>query len=285
MPPLRIFIGYDSRERAAYHVLAESIIRNASIPVAITPVGNSTLESSLWWRAKGEHDSTEFSNSRFAVPALAGYQGYAIFMDCDMLCLGDIAELLPQFDRDIAVSVVQHQHKPQIKTKFLGAEQAAYERKNWSSFMLMNCGHPAMRALSPEYINSAPGLDLHRLTWLEDHLIGKVRGLWNVLVGDRWTGHPELGQDQDIVPLLYAGAMKLLHFTDGGPWHAVRTIGGNVWMSALSAMLAGDNPRATSNWALGETRAQIRVQYEEKPSGQVVEEETGEGRQAVLNAP
>ena len=37
--------------------------------------------------------STEFTYTRFLVPYLCGYQGKAIFIDCDMLCLGDIAEL------------------------------------------------------------------------------------------------------------------------------------------------------------------------------------------------
>ena len=85
-----IFIGHDSREILAWHVLAHSIIRRSSEPGSITPIGNAVTHKPVWWREKGQHDTTEFSNARFAVPALMGYQGWAMFMDCDMLCLADI---------------------------------------------------------------------------------------------------------------------------------------------------------------------------------------------------
>jgi len=234
-----IFIGYDTREIVAWHVLAHSIVSRSSEPVALTPVGMTTLPQQLWWREKGPHDSTQFSNARFIVPALMGYQGWAIFMDCDMLCLSDLAGLWAQRDDRYAVMVVKHNHQPRETTKFLGAAQTAYPFKNWSSLMLMNCAHPSCRTLTPEYVNTAPGLDLHGFAWTAPSLIGEIRGLWNVLtIGPEDMQHPDLG---------YYGPPQHIHYTRGGPWHGVRDVGANRWDEELAAMLASGNPCAAAS--------------------------------------
>ena len=87
-----------------------------------------------------------------------------MFMDCDMLVLEDIAKLWALRDEKYAVMCVKHDHVPKEKTKFLGAQQTKYEKKNWSSVMLFNCAK--CTALTPGYVNSASGLDLHRFNWL-----------------------------------------------------------------------------------------------------------------------
>jgi hypothetical protein len=99
--------------------------------------------------------------------------------------------------------VVKHQHEPKETTKFLGQMQTSYPMKNWSSVMLMN--NARCRALTPEYVNSASGLELHRFRWLEDEeLIGSLPARWNHLV--------------DYDPPLPAAELSLLHYTSGGPW-------------------------------------------------------------------
>src|SRR5262245_22819443 len=103
-----VFIGWDSRESIAYHVLAHSIIERASLPTAITAVGNETLDRNTWGLKRGDKDSTEFSRARFAIPALANFRGWAIYLDCDMLCLSDIKRLWDQRDDQYAVMVVKH---------------------------------------------------------------------------------------------------------------------------------------------------------------------------------
>jgi lipopolysaccharide biosynthesis glycosyltransferase len=152
-------------------------------------------------REKNPLQSTEFSFSRFLVPWLCGYQGWALFSDCDMLVLDDIASLWAMRDERHAVLVVQHEHVPVETTKFLGAPQSKYGKKNWSSVMLMNCA--ACKALTPEYVNTATGLELHQFKWLEnDALIGALPSRWNHLVG-------------------YDAPRKdaaLVHFTIGGPY-------------------------------------------------------------------
>lgn len=200
MRTIRVFIGYDSREAVAFDVLAHSIQRRATQPVSITPVKLDQLEG-IFRRERNPLQSTEFSFSRFLTPYLCGFEGWAVFMDCDMLVLDDIANLWKLRDERYAVQVVKHVHVPREEVKFLGAVQTKYEKKNWSSVMLMNCAR--CTALTPEYVNSASGLELHQFKWLEgDHLIGAIPPEWNHLVGfDR--------------PRADA---KLVHYTIGGPY-------------------------------------------------------------------
>src|SRR3990167_1177099 len=127
MSQIRCFLGFDSNEVVAYHVLAHSIMRHASVPVSITPL---VLRQLPMTRPRDPLQSTEFSFSRFLVPWLCGYQGRAIFLDCDLLCRADIAEL--KGDPNAVVSVVKHDYKPRPEDKFLGNTQTIYAKKNWS---------------------------------------------------------------------------------------------------------------------------------------------------------
>jgi lipopolysaccharide biosynthesis glycosyltransferase len=122
-------------------------------------------------------------------------------MDCDMLVMDDIARLWALRDDRYAVQVVKHVHVPREDVKFLGEKQTRYEKKNWSSVMLMNCAR--CTALTPDYVNTATGLELHQFKWLEsDALIGELPREWNHLVG------------YDAP----ASRVSLAHFTIGGPY-------------------------------------------------------------------
>ena len=135
----------------------------------------------LYTRPRTENESTDFAISRFLVPAMCNFDGWAIFCDGDMLCRSDISHLYRMRDEKYAVQVVKHDHRPREETKFLGQKQLAYPRKNWSSVMLMNCSR--CKSLNPPYVNTAPGVDLHRFAWLEDEAIGELPREWNHLVG------------------------------------------------------------------------------------------------------
>jgi hypothetical protein len=199
---IRVFVGYDAREAVAFSVLAHSIHARASQPVSVTPLRLSELKG-IYTRPRNELQSTDFSFSRFLTPWLCDYQGWAIFMDCDMIALDDIASLWGLADERFAVQVVKHHHVPKERTKFLGATQTRYEKKNWSSVMLMNCAR--CRALTPDYVNGATGLELHQFKWLgSDDLIGELPARWNHLVG-----YDAPRPDAAIV-----------HFTIGGPYFA-----------------------------------------------------------------
>jgi lipopolysaccharide biosynthesis glycosyltransferase len=216
---IRVFIGYDSREPVAYHVAAHSILRRASAPVSITPLVQDTLRShGLYWRERAATESTEFSLTRFLVPYLADYTGRVVFMDSDVLCLGDIVELVNASGDDAPVSVVQHDYTPKSATKMDGQTQTTYPRKNWSSLMVFNADR--CRTLTPLYVNDTPGLVLHRLVWAPR--VARLSPQWNWLVGE----YP---------PNPFA---KILHYTLGGPWFAETrdTDHAKEWLAEFEAM-------------------------------------------------
>jgi lipopolysaccharide biosynthesis glycosyltransferase len=200
---VRVFIGYDENETVAYHVLSHSILRNASVPVSISPL-KKELFRGFFNRPRGEYDSTDFAITRFLVPFLCDYEGYAVFMDCDMLCLGDIGDLanyMTLMDHyNTAVRVVKHEYSPSTKTKFLDQVQTTYSKKNWSSVMVFN--NTLCRNLTPEYVEKAHGLDLHQFKWCNDYQIGGLPMKWNFLVGEY--------KADDEMP-------KLIHYTLGTP--------------------------------------------------------------------
>lgn len=224
---MRLFIGYDSREALSYSVLSHSIIRRSSIPISIQPVILSQLNG-LYTRARGPLESTEFSFSRFLVPYLSDYDGWSVFMDCDMLCLTDIAELdrFIETQKDKSVIVCKHNYTPKSEVKFLGQQQAVYPRKNWSSFMLLN--NTKCRKLTPNYVNKASGFELHRFHWLEDSEIGDLPLDWNYLVDE---SNQSLDQP------------KMVHFTNGGPWFkAYQTVEyANHWHEELANMRSSNH--------------------------------------------
>jgi len=198
---LQVFIGYDPNETVAYHTLAHSILRRSSIPVSVAPLMQSQLKG-IYTRPRGPTESTEFSLTRFLVPHLSGYRGWSLFMDCDMLCRADVAELAACTEGAAgkAVLVCKHDYVPKTERKFLDQVQTKYPRKNWSSLMLFN--NERCRALTPAYVNSASGLELHRFAWTEDARIGELPLEWNWLVGE-YEHNP---------------AAKIVHYTLGGPY-------------------------------------------------------------------
>lgn len=195
-----VYIGYDPREAVAYSVLAHSINVRSSQPVTIAPLMLSQL-GQLHHRERNPLQSTDFSFTRFLTPYLSDYRGWSIFMDCDMLVLDDIAKLWALRDDRYAVMCVKHDHVPRESIKFLNAPQTPYAKKNWSSVMLFN--NAKCRALTPEYVDTASGLELHQFKWLEDeNLIGEIPHRWNHLVG-----YDEPNPD-----------VSLVHYTLGGPY-------------------------------------------------------------------
>ena len=198
---LNIFIGYDPRLDDAYRTLCFSLRRRASVPLKITPLALSEL-AGIFDRPRDPLQSTDFAFSRFLCPYLSDYRGWSLFMDCDMLNLRDIAKLWALRDCEFAVQVVKHEHLPTASTKFLAERQTAYPRKNWSSLMLMN--NARCSALTPDYVESAAGLDLHQFKWIEEKHIGSIHAGWNHLVGVS----------------AHNSAICQLHYTNGGPWFA-----------------------------------------------------------------
>lgn len=211
---MKVFIGWDVSEKEAWHVADLSLRTHSSIELDVHRIAMEDLEQAGFytrptkvelgrrWDILSEAPmSTGHAIARFFIPHLCNYEGWAVFMDGDVLVRRDIAELLNIADPQYAVQVVKHSHEPQGVVKKDGDEQTAYPRKNWSSVMLMNCGHHAHRQLTLEMLNTLTGRDLHRFCWLENSEIGSLPPKWNWLVG-----HSSESIDPAIV-----------HFTEGLP--------------------------------------------------------------------
>lgn len=218
---MKIFIGYDPREVEAYHVCDYSLRKHAKEKLDITPiVKGKMMEEGLFWRKDDPLQSTEFTYTRFLVPKLMGYKGWALFVDCDFLFTVDIAELFRLADDRYAVMCVHHDYTPQRGVKMDGKPQTSYPRKNWSSLVLWNCGHESNETMSPLVVNSAPPSFLHRFEWLENNEIGKIPEEWNFLIGDY--------REPEQIP-------KGLHFTYGIPvqhmGNAVQSNYNDLWLN------------------------------------------------------
>jgi hypothetical protein len=213
-----VYIGYDPKEETAYEVLKFSIERIAMDPIRVIPLKKPVVERMGLYTRKHEilHDqsydvidgrpfSTDFSFTRFLVPALNMYEGYALYMDCDMYVRTDIGELFEICDNSYyPLWCVHHEYEPKKGMKMDGKAQEPYRRKNWSSLMMFNCGHDLNKSLTVKDVNTKAGRWLHGFEWLPDKEadIGRIPEDWNWL-----DGHSDVKLEA-----------KNVHFTTGGPW-------------------------------------------------------------------
>lgn len=140
----RIYIGFDRREAAAYKVAKRSMKRRSSVPLDIVPLKLNRVQGILnrpveikdgkmWCPISQAPMATEFAISRFAVPFLAK-TGWALFVDCDVVCLSDIAELFAIADDKFAVMCVKHDSRPMIRAwKYFVSPRNPIPRQLWVS--------------------------------------------------------------------------------------------------------------------------------------------------------
>ena len=199
------FIGYDSKEDIAYRVCKQSLLKKTSIPIKVLSLKLYELVAKkFYYRTIDPLASTEFTYSRFLVPSLMNFKGWAVFCDCDFVFLDDVAKLFENLSEDKAIYCVQHDYTPNEKHKMDGQKQTIYPRKNWSSFIVYNCSHPSNLKLDIDLVNNETGSFLHQFKWLQDSEIGSLDERWNWLEG--WTS-----KHNNQKP--YA-----VHYTRGGPW-------------------------------------------------------------------
>lgn len=200
----KVFVGYTSYQDIVYQVAKHSIERH-SLDIKCYPIVQKALRDlGIYTREQSQFESTEFSITRFLTPWLAGYKGWVLFTDNDMLCLSDMNELFDLADDRYAIMCAKHHHEPLGDIKLDNQKQTRYPRKNWSSVILWNCEHPKNQFITPDLVNEVSPLFLHRFMWLEDHEIGEFTHEWNWLVD--WY---QEGKD---------GTPKMLHYTEGGPY-------------------------------------------------------------------
>lgn len=220
---IRLFAGFDEREAIGYAVFCHSVVARASQPVSFTPLHAMGLPEG----------SNCFTVSRFLIPWLCGYTGYAIFMDgSDMLMLGDVSALAMAFDPRYAVQVVKHpDYKTRHRTKYVGTEMECpnrdYPRKNWASVMLINCEHPDWRWATPEALAKADLGSL--LSFGFTDAIGDLPAQWNCLLDE--------GQPLGLVGHWTAGIPAFPAYADAPYaklWHDERRRMEGVWTSRSS---------------------------------------------------
>lgn len=208
---MKIYIGWDPREQIAYDVAEDSIRRHTPEDPEIIKLSLDSVkdifkrpievkDGKLWCPISQAPMATEFAISRFCVPFLT--EGWALFMDSDMVVLDNLRKLFHLRDDKYAVMVVKHAQEGGPAVKMDGQVQTYYSRKNWSSVMLFNCNHPANKNLTLEMLNTVPGRDLHAFCWLKDEEIGALPPEWNHLV--------DVNPPRDNI--------KIAHYTLGGPW-------------------------------------------------------------------
>ena len=193
-----LVVGFDQKEAVAYHTFVQSVVENASIPVRFMPLDIKSLKGYSETHTDG---SNEFIYSRFLVPHLMNFKGWAIYVDGDMICVEDIKKLWDLRDKKYAVQVVQHDYKTKVTKKYWGNKNENYPRKNWSSVVIWNCEHEKHKILSPKFIQNQTGSFLHRFNWLNDDEIGNIDKKWNWLA-------MEYEEEKDI---------NLIHYTIGTP--------------------------------------------------------------------
>lgn len=204
-----LFIGYDSRFPLVSSIAEYTWNKNNCLHYKeATLLDLAHLKQAHNFKPKVDTKATtEFTYSRFLVPFLQGYNDVAVFVDNDVLFYGDLDALMLNLYKKYkntenfpAIICRKHDYAPATGTKMYGVAQEAYPRKNWSSFMIMNC--TKLLCWTKAVVEQADGARLHRFADIPDDEIVDIETIepgWNDLTHKR----PET---------------KLLHFTEGGPW-------------------------------------------------------------------
>ena len=197
---MKIFIGFETEYPEAFEVCAEPI-RQYNPNHEIIPLIKSELEEQGLYTRPYQGESTEFAFTRFLVPALCEWKGYALFCDGDFMWRCDpqeIEDFAKQSSKSPSVWVVKH--PPFLTTpheKMKGKANMSYPKKYWSSLMYFN--NDKCFSLTSDLVNSWSGKDLHEFAWAST--IGDLPAEYNAMVNYYKFNSP-----------------KAVHFTDGGPW-------------------------------------------------------------------
>jgi hypothetical protein len=228
-----VFIGYDEREDLAYQVCRYSILSQLSRKrpeVKVHKLDHRSLRKnelfSRKWTVEEDGNyrdisdkkpfSTQFSHSRFLVPALCkqlGIEGQALFVDCDFLFKGDINDLFDYTEKNPAlVHVVKHDFVPTTEKKMDGVTQKAYTFKLWSALMMFNLEEPKLfELLLPDRVNKWEGQALHRFMWI--HTSRSIVASEICAIPEYWHFIPDHSEER--VP---PHKIRAMHYTLGGPW-------------------------------------------------------------------
>lgn len=213
---MRIYTGYDAREALGTWVFQSSVLRRTESLVEFVNLCNPLAPG-----------TNAFTYERYRIAQHSGYAGApVVFADAaDMVCLADITDVLEEYQTGKAVQVVKRPFYRATTPKYVGtqmeAENRSYERKNWSSFMLVAPSHFGWRRIKWDCTDPAYW---HEFGWLKDNEVGMLDPRWNRLVDE---GDPVSGA-------------KVLHWTLGIPGIAAyaNAPGADIWRAERDAAVA-----------------------------------------------
>jgi hypothetical protein len=208
---LRIFIGTDATQVVAQQVLEYSIRAHASIAVEIVPLRDLPVRVP---KDASNQPRTGFTFYRFMIPQLCEHRGRALYLDPDMLVLGDVAELTD-------ITFGDHQilctHQPAPPPQWKGDPK--FRAGLHSAVMLLDCSR-----LQWDVNELISGLDEDRYTYAE---LRDLSIFDPSIVGD--TIPIEWNHLERYEP----GVTRLLHYTvvSTQPWKSDANPLGPLWTS------------------------------------------------------
>lgn len=176
MEKIKVFIGSCIHNLKAEIALEYSIRKHTDREVAITWMRTTMHGDPAFQGWNKFRWGTGFSLFRWVVPELCYFEGKAIYMDVDMLVVGDIGEL---WDKEIP------------------EDKALYSIPNNSSVMLMDCA----KFKSLEYVKPLDVLKKENEGYMgtmmqglhKDNLIAPLDKAWNCFDGEGYmNGHTKL---------------------------------------------------------------------------------------------
>ncbi len=207
--PARIYIGTDPSQMLGAKVLEYSIRKHTTLSTEFDTMQHVAVPQPK--DAKNQA-RTQFSFSRFAIPALAGYHGRALYLDADMQVFGDLRELweLPFGD-----------------STAMYAPPSSPKRSKQTSVLLMDCDK-----IRWEIDSIVRDLDEGRYDY--EGLMADIKvepeGAVQARVPTDWNSLEEYKPSET----------RLIHYTDMNyqPWVSRRNENGDLWTSQLCEAIA-----------------------------------------------
>lgn len=212
---IRIAIGTERRTEIARKVLEFSILSHTEQKVEF----HSLLGEDYYDRGK-LGDGTGFSRLRFGVPELFNYQGRAIYLDADMLCLANISELWEKGEKDLANPVwcvYGNEKKEEAETSMMVLNLPAAKGK--------------IKTLqeSEEYLKGDVARVRYRQIMKLSYLQPRPKEI------EKWWNVMDKGSLFSSVKDFHSPKAKLLHFTavPKQPWYTADHPALDIWESWL----------------------------------------------------
>ena len=246
--PVDIFVGADRSQAMAIAVLEHSIRRHTDLEVRVRSLADLALPEP---RDIRQGSRTNFSFARFAIPALAGRKGRALYLDADMLVFRDIGELW-SIPFEGATVVIQEELPEQAAVHKTGAPT---RRVKQCSVMLIDCARAGwdvgeiVAGLDGRYTYEELMFELCILP--EREIRYAVPFVWNSLEH-------------------FDGQTRLLHYTDMDtqPWVSPENRNGPLWLNEVRLMVqkgALTLEQLRGEIELGYFRPSLLAELEEDP--------------------